>query len=297
MLDQELETRIAAWLREQWGVEEENGCFYTELFADYRDELDKRDLQAIADSDDPREAFWDWLNDAYEDEVNHAWLNLASECAEDLEIEHETAWEFLTEMVEVRLPEQHFLDQEIHVDILVDTGDANYDFICNNIAPAWGGCDPDEAHAEASIFWLAEQQGYCKDYVIAALKGEETRSAFLESLVREVENEASSINVLTFLCTMTLKQWIEVLEAGRRGALRIEKDAVCGLFDPWSGAGSTIDLELEHDVVLPIELVHEITPDVCLYRYWVDEVYGLVGQAWGAEVEYAGEEFQGNTES
>ena len=297
MLDQELETRIAAWLREQWGVEEENGCFYTELFADYRDALDKGGLQAIADSDDPREAFYDWLNDAYEDEVDQAWFNLASKCADDLEIEHETAWEFLTEMVEVRLPEEHFLKQEIHVDILVDTGDANYDFICNNIAPAWGGCDPDAAPAEASIFWLAGQQGYCMERVTAALKGEETRSAFLESLVREVENEASSINVLTFLCTMTLKQWIEVREAGRRGALRIEKDAVCGLFDPWSGAGSTLDLELEHDVVLPIELVHEITPDVCLYRYGVDEVYGLVGRAWGAEVEYAGEEFQGNTES
>ena len=297
MLDQELETRIAAWLREQWGVKEEGGCFYTELFADYRDELDKGGLQDIADSDDPWEAFYDWLNDAYEDEVDQAWFNLASKCSDDLEIEHETAWEFLTEMVEVRLPEEHFLKQEIHVDILVDTGDANYDFICNNIAPAWGGCDPDEAHAEASIFWLAGQQGYCKDYVIAALKGEETRSAFLESLVRELENEASSINVLTFLCTMTLKQWIEVREAGRRGALRIEKDAVCGLFDPWSGAGSTLDLELEHDVVLPIEMVHEITPDVCLYRYGVDEVYGLVGKAWGAEVEYAGEEFQGNTES
>ena len=127
--------------------------------------------------------------------------------------------------------------------------------------------------------------------VTAALKGEETESTFLRSLVREVENEASSINVLTFLCTMTLEQWIEVREAGRRGALRIEKDAVCGLFDPWSGAGSTLDLELEHDVVLPIELVHEITPDVCLCRYGVDEVYGLVGQAWGAEVEYEEAEF------
>ena len=234
MLDQELETRIAAWLWEQWGVEEEGGCFYTELFADYRDEMDKSELQAIADSNDPRGAFWDWLNEAYNEAVDQTWFDLASQCSDDLEIEHDTAWEFLTEMVEVRLPEEHFLKQEIHVDILVDTGDANYDFICNNIAPAWGGCDPDEAHAEASIFWLAGQQGYCK---------------------------------------------------------------VCGLFDPWSGAGSTIDLELEHDVVLPIELVHEITPDVCLYRYGVDEVYGLVGQAWGAEVEYAGEEFQGNTES
>ena len=66
---------------------------------------------------------------------------------------------------------------------------------------------------------------------------------------------------------------------------------MCGLFDPWSGAGSTLDLELEHDVVLPIELVHEITPDVCLYRYGVDEVYGLVGMAWGAEVEYEEAEF------
>lgn len=295
LTQKELKSKIVEWLREQWGVRETNGNFYIDIYADYRDELGKRDLQAIADSDDPREAFWDWLNDAYEDEVDQAWFNLASECAEDMETEHETAWEFLTEMVEVRLPEQHFLDQEIHMDILVDTGDANYDFICNNIAPAWGGCDPDEANVEASIFWLAGQQGYCKERVAAALEGEETESKFLKSLVREVENEASGINVLTFLCTMTLGQWIEVRENWMRtrhkGALRIEKDAVCGLFDPWSGAGSAMDLELEHDVVLPMELVHEITPDVCLYRYGVDEVYGLVGKAWGAEVEYEEAEF------
>lgn len=275
-------------------VTEEGAYFTTEICADCRDELSRDALEAMADSARPFDEFYAWLDSVYEFEVDETWDRLATRCAEDLGLEFETAWGFVTEMVDVQLPIQHYLAQELRVDILVDTGDANYDFICNNIAPAWGGCDPDEAHVEASIFWLAGQQGYCMERVTAALKGEETRSAFLESLVREVENETSSINVLTFLCTMTLGQWINVreywMQARHEGALRIEKDAVCGLFDPWSGAGSTLDLELEHDVVLPMELVHEITSDVCLYKYGIDEVYGLVGQAWGAEVEYEEEE-------
>ena len=77
--------------------------------------------------------------------------------------------------------------------------------------------------------------------VTAALKGEETRSAFLESLVREVENEASSIDVLTFLCTMTLGQWIEVreiwMQAGRRGA-RAVRSLERSRVDNGSGTGA-----------------------------------------------------------
>lgn len=251
-------------------------------------------MQAIADSDDPREAFWDWLDNAYNEAVYQAWFDLASQCSDDLEIEHETAWEFITEMVDVRLPEQHYLAQEIRVDILVDTGDANLDFGANCIAPAWGGCAPEDAPEEASIFWLAGQQGYGREQVVAALRGQETASPFLMSLVREVENETSGMNALTFLCTMTVGEWMdiqaEMRNPLRKGALRLPKSVTCGLFDAWYGGGSVLEIELERDVALPLRIVHEITPDVCLCRYGIDEVYGLVGQAWGAEVKYKEEE-------
>ena len=186
-------------------------------------------------------------------------------------------------MVEVRLPEQHFLDQEIRVDILVDTGDANYDFICNNIAPAWGGCDPDEA-ARRGQHLLA---GGTAGVLHGARDGGSERGGNGEH-VPEVADTGSGKRGEQHQCADVplhhdagaVDRGAGKLDAGKAyGALRIEKDAVCGLFDPWSGAGSTLDLELEHDVLLPMELVHEITPDVCLYRYGVDEVYGLVGKA------------------
>ena len=276
-------------------VTEAGGAYFTtEICADCRDELSRDALEAMVDSAHPLDEFYAWLDSVYEFEMDEIWDRLATRCAEDLGLEFETAWEFITEMVDVQLPIQHYLAQELRVDILVDTGDANLDFSANCIAPAWGGYAPEDAPEEASIFWLAKQQGYGREQVVAALRGQETASPFLKSLVREVENETSGMNALTFLCTMTLGEWMdiqaEMRNPLRKGALRIDMYAVCGLFDPWSGAGSVLDLEPEHDVVLPMELVHEITPDVCLCRYGIDEVYGLVGQAWGAEVKYEEEE-------
>jgi hypothetical protein len=272
LTQKEWKSKIVEWLREQWGVRETNGNFYIDIYADYRDEIGRGDLQRLANSASPYEEFLDWISEAYENALDEEWGNLVSKCAEELEIKPETAWGWLSDMVCIRPPEKHFLNQEIHVDILVDTGDGDYDLTCNNIAPAWGGCDPEEANYEASLFWLASQQGFCAEQVVAALKGAHTESLFLKSIVQEVENESSSINVLTFLCTMTLEQWIEIRESGAHGSLRIEKGAMCGLYDPWSGSGSVLEIELEHDVVLPMKLVHEVTPDVCLYKYGVDEV-------------------------
>lgn len=285
--------RIRDWLKTNGEVREEGAYFTTEICADCRDELSRDALEAMADSARPFDELYAWLDSVYGFEVDEIWDRLATRCAEDLGLEFETAWEFVTEMVDVQLPIQHYLAQELRVDILVDTGDANLDFGANCIAPAWGGYAPEDAPEEASIFWLAKQQGYGREQVVAALRGQETASPFLKSLVREVENETSGMNALTFLCTMTLGEWMDVQAEMRnplrKGALRLPKSVTCGLFDAWYGGGSVLEIELERDVTLPLRIVHEITTDLGLGRHSVDEVYGFVHSVWNTAVRYEDE--------
>ena len=44
---------------------DEHGNFYTEIYADYRDELDATLLKKLCNAADPREAFYEWLDEAY----------------------------------------------------------------------------------------------------------------------------------------------------------------------------------------------------------------------------------------
>ena len=46
---------------------DKRGGFYTEIYADYRDELDDRSLKKICNAECPRDQFYDWLDEAYLD--------------------------------------------------------------------------------------------------------------------------------------------------------------------------------------------------------------------------------------
>ena len=59
LTQKELKTKIVEWLREQWGVRETNGNFYIDIYADYRDEIGRGDLQRLANSVSPYEEFLD----------------------------------------------------------------------------------------------------------------------------------------------------------------------------------------------------------------------------------------------
>ena len=68
------------------------------------------------------------------------------------------------------------------------------------------------------------------------------------------------------------------------GKVVLKNTTMCGLFAPWSGAGSLLEINLEKDVELPVEYIWSCTPDLPGNRtgwwYGVDETYGLVGSAW-----------------
>ncbi len=281
--------------------------FDLELYADYRDSIDDKSISEWCKSENPREAFEDsvfqWYEtaiwDAEDSVVKEVCKNWASKIHSYADNE-EFIEEWVKESLNIELPYKHYLDQSVCVDIIVDTGDGNYDYVLNDIYPHYNARQDDVIHEEASLLWLARQQGYSKRQLNAAIrKCEFGDSKLLKSIRTEVHNCSSHMNALTFFIEMTVEELLnlqdeikknsknDIKDGGytvvwnRKGKrkLIISKDAVCGLYDTWNGAGSVLEIELEKDVELPMKYISTAWPDGA--RGWsVRKTYGICNSMW-----------------
>lgn len=272
------EDMLSEWA---WDYEAQYGC--PEMTKDLRSNL----------TDEEKE-FWD----EHEDEVRE-WLQ-----------EH-TYWHY----------DKNDFNSEVRVNIMCDTGDGNYDFTKNNVLN-WYGTSGGYGHngeieEESSILWLAKQQKKavklrkrCKEYIRGCryengkyIGSKASDDKFVESVVQELENISSHMSTLTFLVSMDLfelfdlKRVIETEQkdmpdkyhpqnCNTKGTIIISKDTMCGLFDPWQGGGSVLEIELDKDVVLPIKYIWKanIEKRGGSWNYGIDEVYGLCSSAWSGKV-------------
>lgn len=307
-----LKSAIIDTLHSKFYLDEKPGdCFALEIYADYRDEMDDQTAGEILRSNDPdcdfNEKMDEWYNDSAYDELAEMKKSVKNAVLEDeTYIGYEDEVEeyvdgFFEENVWAEYPYDHFLDQEFYVNIMLDTGDGNYDYVLNSVYPCWYGRIEDGIDDKAGIVWLARQQGYTKTQLRKALKGGEDLAApsgFLQTMYQELVNLPSHMSTVTFLTKMTLRQLIEVNRAlkwceknGDRydarknpqcGYIVLDKSTMCGLYDPWAGGGSVLEIELEKDVKIPLKFVRSCLPDgaASKYEYTIESVYGMCGSAW-----------------
>lgn len=291
----------------------ESGCYKYNLYADYRDGFDYDRVTEILGASDPMQRFYEVLDDAwfhYKLDVEDEHIDKIKEILEsedglfpegmDDEWEEKLKDEF-REIAYIELPYDHYLKQEFRTNIMVDTGDGNYDYTLNAVYPAYGGRYGDTIDNKASIVWLAKQQGYTKTQLKNALNKGDMRDpkGFLQSLRVEVANEGSMMNTLVFLAKMTLQELIDLNELiglqdrnGRMydatkipycGYIIIDKKAETGLYDPWNGGGSVFEIELEKDIRLPVRFIRSALPDGG-DGHSLDSVYGMWGGCWKDDV-------------
>ena len=176
--DQERENRLKEAVRNALSTvcrKDENGVFYEEIYADYWDTLDDCTLKKICNDDHPREKFWELLDEWYCDcEWDYA-ANVIKRVLEDEDVaelieylDEDEVRELIRDQFYVKYPEKHYLAQDVLVDLIVDTGDLNYDFTSNIIGGHYNASD-DSIPEEASLLWLARQQGYKKSELKKAL--------------------------------------------------------------------------------------------------------------------------------
>lgn len=290
--------------------EKDGDCFIYEMYADYRDEMPNSTASYILKSEDPEQAFEETLDHWYEDARWQYEDELLDKIVEKLsgddelfpdgfdEDENEIR-EYMQEHIFFDVPRDHFLEQKFEVDIMLDTGDGNYDYSLNAVYPCWYGREEDYHNSKASVVWLAKQQGYGKRVFRKAMNEGDSgeHHSFLNSMRQELANLPSHMSTVTFLVSMTLKELIELnrlirlqdrngrfYDATKKpycGYIIIDKKTVTGLYDPWCGGGSVFEIELEKDVRIPVRFIRSALPDGGIkHEYSVGEVYGMCGSAW-----------------
>src|SRR5574344_2117409 len=161
-----------------WTWDEKCQCYYDEAYRSYDDIIDDKTIGDILDSKYPMETL---------EEKCFEWWG-------------DVAWEH---------------EQEVNVDIRIDTGDANYDFTLNAIYPHYNGREGDEIDDRASLVWLAKTQGYSKKKLQHAFNTFEDsleRHGFLETVYDEVLNCSTPMPALIFPVKMSLGKLIELYE-------------------------------------------------------------------------------------
>ena len=302
--------------------EDEGGSYYGEIYADYNDELCVDTVCKILDSKYPRETFHDIITEAYIHSDMYEYGPVLKALEEhfgdsDEGLDYDEHEEFIRDWVydnvRFNFPYDHYLNQDVCLNIMVDSGDGNYDYTLNNFFNWYADrSDEREISELSSLVWLMKQQGYTTEQIHDFIKTEDTQgSKFLESVMEESANCSTSMGAVTFFVKMPLKEAMDLHErlyvgemektlagyqehtakiAARNGVLVIDKRVCCGLFDPWGGSGGLLGIQLERDVELPIKLIDSALPDGGR-GYSAANVYGMRSWDWSdCGVKLVGEE-------
>lgn len=299
-----LQQKLKAFLDEKYGPwvwDEKSQCYYDEPYRGYDDVIDDKTIGKILDSKYPMETLeekcFEWWDDAaweHENElITEFKKTLTRQSWDDDKIreELESMWYF-------KYPIDEYLEQEVCVDIRIDTGDANYDYTLNAIYPHYNGRKGDEIDDRASLVWLAKTQGYSKaqlQHALNTLEDSLERHGFLETVFDELINCCVPLPSLVFPVKMTLGKLIEIQEIINKrdedgyhwepedrkdcGSIVVSKDVECLLYDSWNGGGSCWGIQLEKDVEIPIKLICDIKPDGA-QDYSIKSCYGCNSSCW-----------------
>lgn len=182
---------------------------------------------------------------------------------------------------------------DVKVNLLVDSGNWNYDCSCDNVC---NYCGNGEIPEESSILYLAKKQGKeeilrkAMDYYKLGNADEVEKicdnDRFVFSCIQEWENLTCSCGTLCFLVKMPLFDLFEILEAQRdeilaeRYCITLKKDVICGLFDPLNGGGSVFEVELDSDITIPVKDIKVAPEDCNAYNFSLQSIYAMSGCAW-----------------
>jgi len=296
---------VHTYLRKQ-----DDGIYYTELYADYRNEFCQQIIKELFSNGNPRDKFTDLISESWDDArlieenvITNMIREHLSEFNEGISDEQDNfISDWVCNNVIIQYPYEHYLQQDVCINIYVDTGDGNYDFTQNQLFGFYADPDSFDGHGVSSLVWLMKQQGYTTEQIVSLVKHENTHgSKLLESIKQECENTSSSMNTLSFFVKMTLKEAFDLHELLSKGltdtkhedakqhnakaaaepeAIIIKRETHCGLYDPWNGAGGILDIDLEHDVKLPIKFIDSALPDGCRGQYGARNTYGLCSSFW-----------------
>ncbi|AYJ74229.1 hypothetical protein BSP15_212 [Bacillus phage BSP15] len=261
-----------------------DGTYAVEVYVYPYDRLRDTQLEAISQADNPHEAFIESLDEyvfecegyaksALFDDIKSEWDEEKHGYFGDV---RDAVIDFLDTNVHADFPYNHFLQQKVLVNLVVDAGDANYDYTLNSFANVHY-YDDDQLSPESGLVWLVKQQGHSVEELIDVINSEEGNgNKFIDSIVNESANVTTSMNALAFSVQMSLEDFIKIKE--NKVDLTLGKYTTAGLQDYWNGAGSLNDIQLDKDVVLPHD-IYDAHIDGAR-GYGIMGIYGVDSDFW-----------------
>lgn len=265
-------------------VDSKHRNYTYEIDPDYDDSLGSRIIEKILKDPNPKEKFLQVLDERYTDYIsyiqNELYKKVKQGILENSTLQPLTAFEedmiksFIQENISVLPPANHFLRQDVLVNLFIDTGDGSYDFSLNPHYPCfYGGRWREPIDSKAGIVWLAKQQGYTKKQLQNALdEGDISNpTGFLQSCRIEEANLSCSMPVISFLVRMELQELISInvlMQLSKQyktncSYVLLGCETITGLYDPFNGGGGLLGIQLERDVRLPIMYIRSALPDGC----------------------------------
>ena len=291
-----------------------------QIYADYRDNAEFL-LETIYDNRSSKE-----LESLVQDEIYEAYADVVLEYEGEIlkaaglvgtEFEDE-ALEYLRNTYSIDPPYEHFLSDDMKVNIMLATDEERNRDCCGIHEQYLAMEDPgnvwnaQETLAEKTgLSWLLEQQGHSMAELQATLKDynfffyddagyyksraaakekvslsgvldefNKTHNPFLTSVCQELENHTYNMGVMTVLAKMTVKEFIE-MQSGQK-EVTMPKNCDIGIFNPWNGSGSCLEIELEKPLVFSSDLIRDVQIEGVKpqWEYTVDDTYGLIGSCW-----------------
>jgi hypothetical protein len=276
----------------EFSLKKDGDTYYGKIEPDNDDELSSNQIKEILESKAPMEYFYDMISESFQDsefderdyifkEVEKQFGGYADNYEDDDVLKAEDIYgefeeeieEWLQEHIYIDVDANHYLKQDIPVNLMIDSGDGNHDFTLNTLDGLLEYDEETEKYIniddKAGVVWLAKIQGYSEEDVINAFNGEAS-SKFLKSLVSEVENCTTEMNAVTFLLTAELK---DLFEYKKGESVDVPKGTICGLYDPWNGAGGTFEIELEKAIKVPGKVIDSYSIDGAR-GYSIEKIFG-----------------------
>lgn len=286
-----LEIILAAMIEKHMYLDKKGNHYEGDIYVDYQDKLHDDQVKEIMSADNKMEAFYEmlteyvWQCEEYEftEMLDTFRLHWNEEEHGDFQEVRYDIIDWMNDYVSFNFPYDHYLDTSVNVNIIVDSGDGDYDYTLNNFASYNAVRDNLEIDDESSLLWLVEQQGYTREHLENAIEsGEYLDSEVLKSVHNESMNVTSHMNALAFFVKMTIKEYMDLVE-GKKD-ITVAVGTSCGLYDCWMGAGGTLEITLEKDVVIPYQYA-EIHVDGTR-GYGIDEIYGMCDDFWTETIKF-----------
>lgn len=180
----------------------------------------------------------------------------------------------------------------IRVNLLIDSGNWKYDCNCDDLL------NPDlseERRQCSSVLYVADLLGKKAELEKALADDRKTEDPFVVSTLKELENcPYQEGATMVFLAKIPLHRLLDVLDAQKEAKkhpeqpvpkITMPKCTFCGLFNPWNGSGSLLDIDLPDKLSIPVDKTEVQVEEVPGIAYSVGRVYGFIPYAW-REAEY-----------